>query len=186
MSSNPTESKRALDSVETIDLPVCNVVEKKNVPNESVNANGFFSECKKNHDASTRSYTRSGIWIMLLVLRLAQRRPVPNRADVSDEQESALAHGILCDVKLNHSLVADLEHGLSDTALDEFTFQVTGALQIRWVAEAKRLHAVSPPFELSFVLGLPTAQFKLVLASSTSDGSTPWARGSVQVTSSHA
>jgi len=58
---------------------------------------------------------------------------------------------------------------------------VTGALQIRWVAETKRLHAVSPLFELSFGLGLPTAQFKLVLASSPSDGSTPWARGYIQV-----
>jgi len=41
---------------------------------------------------------------------------------------------------------------------------VSGALQIRWKVDARRLSAVSPPFELSFGVGLPVAQFKLVLS----------------------
>jgi len=47
---------------------------------------------------------------------------------------------------------------------------VSGALQIRWTADARRLNAVSPPFELSFGRGLPVAQFKLVLTPLMEDG----------------
>lgn len=46
---------------------------------------------------------------------------------------------------------------------------VSGALQIRWTADARWLSAVSPPFELSYGLGHPVAQFKLVLTPSTEE-----------------